>query len=152
MCATRIGLHNCRIYDVFAHSCCNLSSLMQEGTAHCGESIPALFLRRRRKSAACDQGVYVEQGLSRALQQHEQLLCLLRAQLLHKGPGPGSAAGSHSSSVTGMCLRYQQAVSAMVQDAAPVQLTGDPFFISDTMSQRLPCCRDVLSARLSCAA
>ena len=81
-----------------------------------------------RRSPPSDQGIHVEQGLSKALQQHEQLLCLLRAQLLHKGQGPGSAARYHSSSVTGMCMRYQQAVSAMVQDAAPVQLTGDHLF------------------------
>ena len=105
-----------------------------------------------RRIPPSDQGVHVEQGLSKALQQHEQLLCLLRAQLLPKGPGPGSAAGSHSSSVTGMCMRYQQAVSAMVQDAAPVQLTGDPSFISDIMSQRLSCRRDGTSGRLSYAA
>ncbi|CAK0784759.1 hypothetical protein CVIRNUC_007963 [Coccomyxa viridis] len=80
------------------------------------------------------------QGLSKALQQHEQLLCLLRAQLLHKGPGPGSAARCHSSSVMGMCMRYQQAVSAMVQDAAPVQLTGllEAYFTGklDELSQK----------------
>ena len=152
VCGTRIGLHNCRIYDVFAHYCCNLSFLMQESAAHCGRSIPASFLRRRKESAACNQGLSDEQGLSRVLQQHEQLLCLLRAQLLHKGQGPGSAAHCHSSSVTGICMRYQQAVSAMVQDAAPVQLTGDHFFISVIMSQQLSCRRDGTSASLSYAA
>ena len=69
------------------------------------------------------------------LQQHEQLLCLLRAELLSKSLGAGAAAGSHTSSVVGMCTRYRQAMSAMMQDAAPVQLTGDPSFLADTMLQ-----------------
>ena len=110
-----------------------------------GSGLPQSW-RIIRRSPPSDQGVHVEQGLSKALQQHEQLLCLLRAQLLHKGQGPGSAARCHSSSVTGMCMRYQQAVSAMVQDAAPVQLTGDHFFISAFMLQQLSCRRDGTSA------
>lgn len=61
------------------------------------------------------------QGLSGALQQHEQLLALLRAELMGRGQSP---AQEQSTTVVGMCMRYQQAVSAMIQDAAPKSLTG----------------------------
>lgn len=68
--------------------------------------------------------------MSSALQQHEQLLSLLRAELLGKGMGSAQTAGQAgqtlSSTVVGMCTRYQQAVSAMIQDSVPVSLTGAP--------------------------
>ena len=61
------------------------------------------------------------QGLSRAVHQHEQLLKLLRANLLGSEPCPAPAL---PGTVVGMCMRYQQSVAAMVKSAAPVSLTG----------------------------
>ena len=147
-----IGLHNSVTEICLNTSAAPFDSFCMKAEGNLASLCLPQFWSSIRWSLPFDQGVYVEQGLSRVLQQHEQLLCLLRAQLLHKGPGPGSAAQCHSSSVMGMCMRYQQAVSAMVQDAAPVQLTGDPFFTADILSQWLSCCRSVLSAGLSCVA
>ena len=61
------------------------------------------------------------QGLSQAVQQHEQLLGVLRARLLGSEPCPAPAIPGR---IVGMCMRYQQSVAAMMKDGAPVSLTG----------------------------
>ena len=61
------------------------------------------------------------QGLTQIVQQHGQLLSLLRANLLGSVPG---AAPALPGVVVGMCMQYQQSVAAMMKDAAPVSLTG----------------------------
>ena len=58
------------------------------------------------------------QGLCYVTLQHEQLINLLRANLLPAQIAPLPV------SVVGMSARYQQAVTSMMQDAAPVNLTG----------------------------
>ncbi len=85
------------------------------------------------------------QGLSQAVQQHEQLLKLLRANLLGSRPCPAPAL---PGMVVGMCMRYQQSVAAMVKDAAPVSLTG----ASQHLSIMLACQAAMLCRHTKCHA
>lgn len=74
------------------------------------------------------------QSLSQAVQQHEQLLGVLRAKLLGSEPCPAPA---FPGMIVGMCMRYQQSVAAMMKDGAPVSLTGAFEFLLPML-----CCQD----------